>query len=207
VATQPARSRRAAPLPPEQRRAAIVAATRPLLVSHGGQFTTRQVAEAAGIAEGTIFRIFDSKADLVHAVIEDLLDPTEMCDALAALTPRTLEEATTQMITVIKGSVERSSAIFTALSQQPGDDDRPPRGHKGPDHAIHQQRARQVQAAAARVLEPFADELELSVPETAALMRSVTFATTHPFLSDGADHDASTLAHLFLNGLARSKPC
>ncbi|MCU1430433.1 MAG: DNA-binding transcriptional regulator, AcrR family, partial [Actinomycetia bacterium] len=36
----------------------IVAATLPLLLEHGDRVTSRQIAEAAGIAEGTIFRAF-----------------------------------------------------------------------------------------------------------------------------------------------------
>ena len=62
---------RARPLPPDERRRAIVAATRPLLIEHGAGFTTAQVARAASIAEGTIFRVFASKQELLDAVIAD----------------------------------------------------------------------------------------------------------------------------------------
>ena len=48
---------------PEDRRKAILEALIPLLVEQGGDVTTKEIAEAAGIAEGTIFRVFPDKAD------------------------------------------------------------------------------------------------------------------------------------------------
>ena len=60
----PAPSKRAAALPPDERRSMIVAATLPLLLEHGDRVTTRQIAEAAGIAEGTIFRAFADKDEM-----------------------------------------------------------------------------------------------------------------------------------------------
>ena len=59
---------RAAALPPEERRAAIIDAARPLLIEHGENVTTRQLADAAGIAEGTIFRVFADKDELLSLI-------------------------------------------------------------------------------------------------------------------------------------------
>ena len=52
---------------PDERRAALVDVTLQLLREHGRGVTTRQIAEAAGVAEGTIFRVVDSKEQLVDA--------------------------------------------------------------------------------------------------------------------------------------------
>ena len=71
-------------MPADQRRASIIAATRPLLAEHGLDLTTRQVAEATGIAEGTIFRHFTSKDELISAVIADSLDALAAHGAMLA---------------------------------------------------------------------------------------------------------------------------
>jgi AcrR family transcriptional regulator len=60
----------------DERRAAIAYATIPLLEQHGSQVSTRQIAIAAGVAEGTLFRAFDDKVELLTAAAECALDPT-----------------------------------------------------------------------------------------------------------------------------------
>lgn len=59
----------------DERRAAIALATVPLLEAHGAQVSTRQIAVAAGVAEGTLFRAFDDKVELLTAAAERALDP------------------------------------------------------------------------------------------------------------------------------------
>src|SRR5690349_24881692 len=82
MATPP---RRAAALPPEERREALIAATLPLVLEHGTDVSTRLIAEAAGVAEGTIFRVFPSKDDLIEAVIASAFDPSSLVDAIGRL--------------------------------------------------------------------------------------------------------------------------
>src|SRR5713101_1245880 len=82
--TMATRTRRAAALPPDERRSMIVAVTLPLLLAHGERVTSRQIAEAAGIAEGTIFRAFADKDELIATVLEVALDQRPLEDALSA---------------------------------------------------------------------------------------------------------------------------
>ena len=64
---------RATPLSPDDRRRALIDATLPLLRTHGPTVSTRQIAEAAGVAEGTIFRAFPSKDDLINEAVADAM--------------------------------------------------------------------------------------------------------------------------------------
>ena len=81
---------RAPALSPEDRRASLVEVTIPLLREHGVAVTTRQVAEAAGIAEGTVFRAFGSKDELVQACAAAVFDTTGVVASAAAHRPRPL---------------------------------------------------------------------------------------------------------------------
>ncbi len=81
------RRRRVPAMAPEDRRAALIAATVPLLHEHGLDVSTRQIAAAAGVAEGTIFGVFKDKQSLVVAALLHALDPRPTLDALAAIEP------------------------------------------------------------------------------------------------------------------------
>jgi AcrR family transcriptional regulator len=76
---------RALPLSREERRTAILDAVVPLLIEKGGNLTTAQIAEAAGIAEGTIFRVFPDKTSLIYEALESSFDPGPELTQLAAL--------------------------------------------------------------------------------------------------------------------------
>lgn len=190
---------RANPLPPDERRQAIIEATRPLLIASGGQFTTRQVAEAACIAEGTIFRVFENKAELLHAVIEDTLDPSALCAQIRALPPA--DDLVSQIATLLELLQARGKAIAavaSAMHNMP-----PPADHPHPHHPAgpHSERGVQLVIAVAESLTPWADELRLPTKQAASLIRSTALIATHPMLTDNQLTDARATADLLVHGI------
>lgn len=63
----------------DERREAIVQAALPLLVEHGAHLSTRQVADAAGIAEGTVFRVFADKDELLRTCLSEAFRTDDLC--------------------------------------------------------------------------------------------------------------------------------
>jgi len=161
---------RAAALPIEERRSAIVAATLPLFLEQGAAVTTREIAQAAGIAEGTIFRVFDDKHALLDAVIEAALDTTPTNAAIATISPDLdFEQRLVAAVDILRERVLYLFRVFGAASGTT-------RGG--------QQRGRDLPALTAI----FASEsAHLSRPpaEAARILRGLAFACVHP--SFGAD--------------------
>ena len=83
----PTKRQRVPALAPEERRAALIEATIPLLREHGINISTRQIADAAGVAEGTIFGVFKDKASLIDAAVAKAFEPTPIIRALRAIDP------------------------------------------------------------------------------------------------------------------------
>jgi AcrR family transcriptional regulator len=185
---------RATPLPPDERRAAIVAATLPLLVRHGRDVSTRQIAEAAGVAEGTIFRVFETKDALIDATLDDVFDPAPTCAELLAIdVALPLKERMTRAVAVLQNRMATVFGVFHALRLTP----RP-----APEHIARQrQEEAMVTAAIEAVLEPDRHRLGVELAVAAALVRTVTFSVTHPMLSQLPHDRPEMVVDLLLHGL------
>ena len=93
-------------MPAEERRAAIIDAVRPLLIEHGESVTIKQIACAAGIAEGTIFRVFADKDELLDAALDAALDPEPLETALRQIdSTGSFDEQLVSAITIIQRRV------------------------------------------------------------------------------------------------------
>lgn len=184
-------TKRAPALAPEERRAAIIAAALPLLLERGSNVTTRQIAEAACVAEGTIFGVFPDKDAVVRAVVEAALDPEPAEWAVAAI-DRSLpfEE---QLVAAVRIMQDRLANIWRLVASV-GD------AHVSP-------RPPADFAALADIFEPECWRLRTTPVIAARQLRALTLAVSHPVLFVDGPMSPEEIVTLLLDGIRSHEPC
>ena len=112
----------------ELRRQEIIDATVPLLEEEGFTVSTKRIAEAAGIAEGTIFRVFPTKEDLIHAAISSVMDVRDLVGDIQNINPATpLPDKIAQIFHIVEQSASRIHTFMAAMAG---------RSHRKPPHGF-----------------------------------------------------------------------
>lgn len=179
---------------PDDRRAALIDATLPLLLAHGRTVTSKQIAEAAGVAEGTIFRVFDSKDDLITAALDHAFDVEPfLVDLQGVDHEQPLRELVTDLVTLLQHRFQGIFELMTAV------------GMVGPPSASAKQQIHRNRQEGARImadlLAPHADQLAVPVEDFVHITRLLTFSGSHPHLADGRILTADAIVTTVLDGL------
>jgi AcrR family transcriptional regulator len=192
---------------PDERRKAIVTALVPLLVERGGEVSTREIAQAAGIAEGTIFRVFPDKKSLLLAAAEEAINPAggqeefdEAMTGVEGLRDQVVIAATRvleRMHLTMSVMVAVRPHLMQAFHEEHHQGDKPRMGP--PDFVLKAQE--DLHQRLTGLFEPHRHELSVEPEVAAVALRSLIFGASRPELGMAALLDAEQIADLLLDGV------
>ncbi len=191
-------SPRAVPLSPVARRDALVDVTLRLLREHGRSTTTRQIAEAAGVAEGTIFRVFESKQALVEAAVERAFEPGDLEQRIEAIDPALpLDQRLVLLASIFQ---QRFRATFSLMHRMGL-----VRPHRHDDERAVAWRGRLEQL----IVGVLGDDAQFTAPpdHVAHVFRLLTFAGSHELIADGRLLTPEQIVGAVLHGLRKDSAC
>lgn len=191
---------RAEPLAPEDRKKAIVEAVIPLLLTEGPNATTAQMAGAAGIAEGTIFRVFPDKAALVHEAIRSCLDPAPTLDQLAGIErDLPLEIKLRKVAAIILQRSEKVHSLAAVLRSLPTAG----QTHHQDTHKAVLEANSLIFWALTRVFRDDAARLSVEPASAAAAFRGLLFAVSFPLVDPDELITADAAIEILLDGVVK----
>jgi AcrR family transcriptional regulator len=180
---------------PEERRDKLIDVTLDLLREHGRAVTTRQIAAAAGVAEGTIFRVVESKEELVEAAIARAFQPGALVERIEEIDSRLpLRERLVILVSILQ---QRFRATFELMKKvgmvRPSD-----HVHDSPEAVAWRAR---LQSLLEGVVGEDGDQLAVPVDDFVHRLRLMTFAGSHPHISDGRLLTPDQIVDTILHGL------
>jgi AcrR family transcriptional regulator len=161
---------------------------------YGSAVTTAQIALAAGVAEGTLFRAFVDKDALIAAAIQSAFDPGPTEAKLAAIDRALpLREQLIAIVGILQHRVEQVWQLMTVLNLSIP----PPKRGEG----IHSDGGIREQITS--IFAPHTGELRCDAAYATRMLRALAFAGTHPRLTDGHPFTAAEIVATLLDGIRR----
>ena len=174
----------------EARQDMIIGVVIPLILEHGRDLTSKQIAEACGIAEGTVFRAFGDKETLITAAVERYLDPLALRTSLRSIDPDlSLDDKLAAIMGLLRDRFAGVIRMMSALGQSGA---RPRREGSDPNDFAK---------AIAELLAPHRDELRIDAEQVAQFARVIAFASALPVFGDSIPLSSGQLLDLFQHGV------
>ncbi|GAA1091428.1 TetR/AcrR family transcriptional regulator [Nocardiopsis composta] len=192
--------RRAPAMAVEERREMIVRTALPLIAENGAAVTTAQIARAAGIGEGTVFRAFADKDELMAACVAAALDPEPVLAQIAdvsldqPLTARLVEaaEALRAHLARIGRVVDAIGAAGRRAPAREGEG-RPPVDRRAAHDRAH--------TALAELFAPEAESLRVPPVQAAAVFHMLLLTEARSEDAGIASIDVEQLVEVLLHGV------
>lgn len=188
---------------PEERRQAIIEATLPLILERGTDVSTREIASAAGVAEGTIFRAFETKQELIVAAMHAALSAPDALHQLESLpADQALTDRVVSILEVLLAEIQRTRSLTAALSNPQLYSPRSLDGRPCPPFNHREHRAKLIGAVEAALS---GHSIGLAVPPRVAahVLLALAFATSFDITDNNTLAQPRDLAEVVLHGLAK----
>lgn len=180
---------------PDDRRRQLARATEPLLRRHGLAVTTKQIAAAADVSEGTIFKVFGSKSELIEFTVRWATDIAPYAEALREVGRETeLADMVRRLVEITSERVRSVVELVIAA-------------HWMPPEWTGSAAADPTGAAIRDLFGEFADELAVPPESAAHITYLLTFAGTHPLINEGQTLGSDEIIATLLHGIARNPGC
>jgi AcrR family transcriptional regulator len=185
---------------PEDRRRAIVAATVPLLIAKGAAVTTAQIARAAGIAEGTIFRVFPDKAALICEAVKSTMNPAAVCEAIGAIGPHMpMKAQLAAAARLLQDHWNRVTALGEFFRSLPI----PPGSRQSEGRRLIEESGAALSDALTALFDRHKDALRVAPSKAVAAFRGLVFASAHPLMTADQRLSIDDVVAVLLAGIAR----
>ncbi len=193
---------RAPAMKPDERRAHLQRATVAVLRHSGMAATTKEIAAQAEVAEGTIFRVFETKDDLIQSALVAAFDPAPLLNRLGDIDPAVpLRERLVALVTAHQEHLTDLFGLMAAVGMV-----RPPESLRDHGHQAHGEAQTQVHDAMLALIEPDADRLNITPHELLRLLRMLTFAGSHKHIAHGDLLRPQQIVDVLLDGTLRAEP-
>lgn len=184
------------------RQRAIVAAAVPLLLRRGASVTTAEIARAARIAEGTIFRAFPDKSALILAAVREAMDAAGVSRAIRAIDPSSaMDVRLTQAAGLLRDYFDQVIAIGQSLRPAAS------QGASRQDEVgrLIRESSTAITAALKALFE--SHRAALRVPPSAAIaaFRGLVFASAHPLLPPRERLPIEEAVSILMSGITSEK--